>query len=72
MWWRSHREPPLRPLPFERLTFDSGLTTDPAISLDGKLVAYASDRAGEGNLDIWVQYRGGEPVRITHNPADES
>lgn len=71
MWWRFHSGPPLRALPFERLTFDSGLTTDPAISLDGKLIAYASDRAGEGSLDIWVQYRGGEPVRITHSPADE-
>jgi serine/threonine protein kinase len=71
LWWRFHRELPTRPLSVEQLTFDSGLTTDPAISPDGKLIAYASDRAGEGNLDIWVQYRGGEPVRITHQPADE-
>jgi hypothetical protein len=66
-----HRDRPAGPLSLERITFDSGLTTDPAISPDGKLIAYASDRAGEGNLDIWVQYRGGEPVRITRNPADE-
>ncbi len=70
-WWRIWREPSATPLAVEQLTFDSGLTTDPAISPDGKLIAYASDRAGEGNLDIWVQYLQGEPIRITHNPADE-
>jgi Tol biopolymer transport system component/tRNA A-37 threonylcarbamoyl transferase component Bud32 len=71
LWWSLHHDRPVGPLALEPITFDSGLTTDPAISPDGKLIAYASDRAGEGNLDIWVQYRGGEPVRITHNPADE-
>ena len=45
---------------------------DPAISPDGKLLAYASDRSGEGNFDIWVrQIGGGDAVRLTRHPADD-
>jgi serine/threonine protein kinase len=56
-----------------RVTSDSGLTTDPALSLDGKLIAYASDRSGDGNLDIWRQQLAtGEAFRLTSDPADES
>jgi hypothetical protein len=40
------------------ITADSGLSYSPALSPDGKLLAYASDRSGEGNLDIWVQQVG--------------
>ncbi len=55
-----------------RITSDSGLTFQPTISRDGSLIAYASDRAGKGNLDIWVQQAvGGDPVRITSDAADE-
>jgi serine/threonine protein kinase len=69
-WWLS-RPRPARELPsLVRMTSDSGLTTDPAISLDGKLLAYASDRSGEGNLDIWLQQvPGGQPIRLTHETA---
>ncbi len=55
-----------------QLTTDAGLSTDPALSPDGKMLAYASDRAGNGNLDIWVrQVGGGEPLRLTEDPANE-
>jgi Tol biopolymer transport system component len=55
------------------VTADSGLTGYPAISPDGKLIAFASDRAKQDNLDIWVQQIGGrEPIRLTSDPADES
>jgi eukaryotic-like serine/threonine-protein kinase len=71
-WWlKPDRQPPRRVL--TRLTMDSGLTTDQALSPDGRLVAFASDRSGDGNLDIWVrQVAGGDPVRLTSDPADDS
>jgi Tol biopolymer transport system component/predicted Ser/Thr protein kinase len=55
-----------------QLTFDSGLTTDPALSLDGHWLAYASDRAG-ANLSIWLQKMPkGNAVRLTWDDADHS
>ena len=53
-----------------RITSDAGFTTEPAVAPNGALLAYVSDRAGEG-LDIWVQpLLMGEPVRITRDAAD--
>jgi serine/threonine protein kinase len=55
------------------LTVDDALATDPALSTDGKWVAYASDRKGMGNLDLWVQQlAGGQPLRLTSHLADDS
>ena len=55
-----------------RITSDDGLTTDPAVSRDGTLLAYASDRSGEGHLNLWVQeLRGGQAIRLTHSDADD-
>jgi serine/threonine protein kinase len=70
--WSLLRPRPATELLLTRLTYDSGLTTDPALSPDGKLVAYASDRAGEGGLDIWVQQLAtGQTIRLTRHPADD-
>jgi serine/threonine protein kinase/Tol biopolymer transport system component len=53
-----------------QMTADEGLTLDPALSPDGTLLAYASDR--KGNLDIWVQQAtGGTPIQVTNDTIDE-
>ena len=54
-----------------RLTFGPGLQTDPALSPDGRFLAYSSDRSG--NADIWVQpVGGGDPVQVTRSPAQDT
>jgi Tol biopolymer transport system component len=70
--WFGRSGESVAPAPLMRLTSDTGLTTDPALSPDGRLVAYASDRGGADNLDIWVkQVEGGEPLRLTSDAADD-
>ena len=62
----------LQAVELTRVTSDSGLTVYPALSRDGEMLAYASDRAG-GILNIWLQQVGtGEPVRVTNGPADDT
>jgi serine/threonine protein kinase len=49
-----------------QLTLDNGFNTNVTFSADGKLMAYSSDRSGEGHFDIWTEYQGGPPVRVTN------
>jgi eukaryotic-like serine/threonine-protein kinase len=74
-WWQSTRTlPSVTPnRTLTKLTSDLGWTDHPTISLDGKTLAYSSDRSGEGNLDIWIQHiPDGSPVRLTRGPADDT
>ncbi|HEY2017533.1 MAG TPA: protein kinase [Bryobacteraceae bacterium] len=63
---------PERPFALRSATNELGLSEFPSISQDGKMLAYASDRNGNGNLDIYVQQVGGsDPLQLTANPADD-
>ena len=54
----------------ERITFESGGAFLPAISPDGKLIAYSTDRGG--NIDLHVrQLSGQQLVRLTQHPAPD-
>lgn len=60
----------LTPLRLTQLTMDAGLTNSPALSSDGKLVAYSSDPGDAGNRDIFVRHiAGGPPLRLTFDGA---
>jgi Tol biopolymer transport system component/DNA-binding winged helix-turn-helix (wHTH) protein len=69
LWTRSDRKSGQTAL--AQLTHDSGLTMDPAVSRDGKLLAYVSDRTG-GRLNLYVQQLvpGGTSVQLTHENVD--
>ena len=73
-WWLTRLSETAAPPQYKltQITRDTGYTADPALSPDGRLLAYASDRGGEGNLDIWVQQLGGgEPIRLTTHEASD-
>jgi serine/threonine protein kinase len=64
------------PYILRRLTYDQGASVSPAISADGQLVAYSSDRSGNGEADIWVQHVAGSEARqvtstfgLCHDPV---
>ena len=64
--WRLHN-PLSAPAPWKlkQLTSDSG-SSAPALSADGKLLAYASDLGQESGTDLYVkQVAGDQPVRLT-------
>jgi Tol biopolymer transport system component len=58
---------------FRQITNDSGLSDFPAVSHDGKLLVYASDRESTGNLNLYLRQVNGDDslIRLTNNEADD-
>jgi Tol biopolymer transport system component len=49
----------------EKLTSTAGVTGWPAVSADGRLVAYVSDGGADvGSMQIWVQRLGGDAAKL--------
>jgi Tol biopolymer transport system component len=65
--------PPAAERVYRMMTATNGLNDYPALSKDARFLAFSSDRAGEDNLDIWLQQIGAqEPIRLTKDAADET
>jgi eukaryotic-like serine/threonine-protein kinase len=72
-WWASNRSTPTVEAPrytIRRVTNGTYSAREAGVSPDGKLVVMQLDRGGQP--DLWIQsLSGGEPVRLTNNPAAE-
>jgi eukaryotic-like serine/threonine-protein kinase len=71
LWWlrtgSQSRKPPT-PVTFDRLTDFVGIETAPAISPDGRAVAFVADTGGW--QQIWVRLTaGGMPLQLTHDAS---
>lgn len=71
LWlWGRKGDSTAGPTNLRQITHDDGISEYPALSPDGKLVAYDSDRAGSGRYDVWVQQTAGSsPIRLTKEPG---
>src|SRR5262249_33481851 len=71
-WPKTARQERIVGRQFRQVTKNRGLDTGPSVSPDGRQLAYASHQLSEGNLDLLVQpAEGGEPLRLTSDPADD-
>ena len=69
-WRLLRRQPSVPPLRVVSLTSYPGQEHYPAISPDGRQVAFAWNGAKQDNFDLYVKFLdGGEPLRLTTHPG---
>ena len=67
--WRTPAKTVTEPIAITRLTRD-GRSWQPALSPDGKMLAFVSARDTDLNdSDIYIQQSGSRPIRLTDDPA---
>ena len=66
-WWITRSSAPAM-MHFSAVTSFAGVQAQPALSPDGRSVAYISNRDGYYNVYVGLVH-GGEPVQITHDAA---
>jgi len=66
-WWITRSSAPAM-MHFSAVTSFAGVQAQPALSPDGRSVAYVSNRDGHYNVYVGLVH-GGEPVQITHDAA---
>jgi len=69
LWWHRRAQTKVQFVRFQRLTDFAGLEESPALSPDGKSLAFVSDSSG--SRQIWIRLlAGGPPLQITHDAGD--
>jgi len=75
-WKPETAKPIVAPERFPKATqwsSDTGLTMAPAISPNGNLVAFSSDREGSAGLALWTRpFDSGAPTRLTSGEFSDS
>lgn len=70
IWKVRKLAPSAIPWKLTRVGPDGGASSSPALSADGKLIAYSSDANRNGEEDLYVaQVQGGPPIRLTMDGA---
>jgi len=70
-WWIVRPGSPPGAMHFSAVTSFAGVQAQPALSPDGRSVAFISNRDGHYNIYVGL-VRGGELVQITHDPPMKS
>ncbi len=72
VWFYFFRSQTIPPMKVVRLTSFPGSETEPALSPDGKMVAFVWDGEKGDNADIYAMFvDSGKPVRLTTDPGQD-